>query len=355
MDGFRRDPNLSIKSAIWILVSLSAIFLALRLYCKRRGSGFHWDDTILVASWTALLGYVCLATIIFDTVAAQRNGNSLSSTSRVIPTEAINRLATLGLCSTTLAITSQSWSKTSFAITLLRISDGWLTWFLWAVIVSMNVLFGLGALFLWVGCSPLEKAWNPRVAGTCWDPSFNVVFGIVISAYSGVLDLVLALVPWKIILPLNMKPKEKLGCAIAMSMGIIAGVATFIKCSKLPLMGPGNGRDSLQLLIWGVIEPSVTIMAASVPAMRVLIRKSSAPSNRRPQRRVRIRDDKDPEDGYKSDSEKPESRVAESSRVATWGTKMLSWASTSTNWGSAVASRAGTNIANDKETKETKQ
>lgn len=170
----RKDPSLSIKSAIWILVSLSAVFLALRLYCKRRGSGFHWDDTILVASWTALLGYVILATIIFDTVNAQRNSGL------PISTDALNRLATLGICSTTLAITTQSWSKTSFAITLLRISDGWLSYFLWAVIVSMNVLFGLGALFLWVGCSPLEKAWHPRVAGTCWDPSFNVVFGIVI-------------------------------------------------------------------------------------------------------------------------------------------------------------------------------
>jgi hypothetical protein len=28
----------------------------------------------------------------------------------------------------------------------------------------------------------------------------------------------------------------------------------------------------LQLTIWGVIEPAVTIMAASVPAMRVMLR-----------------------------------------------------------------------------------
>ncbi|KAK0651150.1 hypothetical protein B0T16DRAFT_489222 [Cercophora newfieldiana] len=338
------DPNLSVKSAIWLLVSLSAVFLWLRLYCKRRGSGFHWDDTILSASWIALLANVTIGTILLDAGAAQK------SSGLPITTDALNTFATLGMCATTLAITSQSWSKTSFAITLLRISDGWLSWFLWFVIVSMNVLFGLAALFLWVGCSPLEKAWHPRVQGTCWDPSFNIIFGIVIGAYSGILDLVLALIPWKIILPLNMKPKEKLGCAIAMSMGVIAGVVTFIKCSKLPLMGPGNGRESLQLITWGVIEPAVTIMAASVPAMRVLVRRGTVTSNSRLRRKARVGDEKEDLENFK-EAEPVEPRDP-NSRVATWGTKMLSWASMSANWGSVAGSRAGGNGTSSRNTKQ---
>ena len=33
----------------------------------------------------------------------------------------------------------------------------------------------------------------------------------------------------------------------------------------------------MQLAIWGVAEPAVTIMAASVPALRLLIRKITEP------------------------------------------------------------------------------
>ena len=116
-----------------------------------------------------------LGTYILDTTTSLAVSGTLPSEST------INTLAAVGLGSITLAIVSQSWSKTSFAITLLRITDGKLRLFLWVAIVSMNVLFGVGALFFWIPCMPLRKAWLPSTRGTCWDPYFNVVFGIVVS------------------------------------------------------------------------------------------------------------------------------------------------------------------------------
>ncbi|PKS04861.1 hypothetical protein jhhlp_008225 [Lomentospora prolificans] len=186
-------------------------------------------------------------------------------------------LVLLGMCSTTLAITSQSWSKTSFALTLLSVSDGWMSYFLWFAILSINILLGLGALFFWVSCTPLDKAWHPLVEGTCWDPSIIIMFGIISSVYSGFMDLTFSALAWKIILPLNLNIREKMACGVAMSMGVFAGVAAFIKASKIPSIDPNNGQDSMQLAIWGVAEPAVTIMAASVPALRLLIGKITEP------------------------------------------------------------------------------
>jgi hypothetical protein len=123
-----------------------------------------------------LLGDVILITIILDMASAYRIP--------FIPARALNTLAKLGTATTTLAIISQSWSKTSFAITLLRISEGRIRYFLWFAIATINVLFALGALFPWIACNPREKAWEPRLAGTCWDPSFNIVFGIIVSGTS---------------------------------------------------------------------------------------------------------------------------------------------------------------------------
>jgi len=39
--------------------------------------------------------------------------------------------------------------------------------------------------------------------------------------YSGIMDFVLALLPWKVIWKLQMKRKEKVGVALAMSMGVL--------------------------------------------------------------------------------------------------------------------------------------
>ena len=107
---------------------------------------------------------------------------SAIAASKMPPSEStVNNLALMGLFGTTLAITSQSLSKTSFAITLMRITKDKTRLFLWVAVISMNVLFGLGAMFFWVTCTPLHKAWQPFTRGACWDPWFNIVFGIVVS------------------------------------------------------------------------------------------------------------------------------------------------------------------------------
>lgn len=61
-----------------------------------------------------------------------------------------------------------AWSKTSFAITLLRISKGWVKWVIWFIIISVNIVLGVSGLILWIQCWPLPKLWLPDVEGTCW-------------------------------------------------------------------------------------------------------------------------------------------------------------------------------------------
>lgn len=41
--------------SIWLLVGLSFVFLALRVFCKFKGRrGLWWDDWILILSWVLL-------------------------------------------------------------------------------------------------------------------------------------------------------------------------------------------------------------------------------------------------------------------------------------------------------------
>ncbi len=67
-------------------------------------------------------------------------------------------------------ILAAAWSKTSFGITLLRIASGWVKWFIWLIIVSVNVVLGVSAAIMWTRCWPVAKLWNPELEGTCWTP-----------------------------------------------------------------------------------------------------------------------------------------------------------------------------------------
>lgn len=78
----------------------------------------------------------------------------------------------------TLTITAAIWSKTSFALTVWRLSDGWMRYLVVGLIVSMNVAMGVSALLPWVQCKPLAKAWNPMLPGQCWDAHATIYYNI---------------------------------------------------------------------------------------------------------------------------------------------------------------------------------
>jgi hypothetical protein len=121
----------------------------------------------------------------------------------------------------TFSVTAAIWSKTSFGITLLKLSDGWAKKAVWFILVSMNIAMGLSALFPWVNCTPVQKAWDLTVVGTCWAPEVTAHYNIFSGVYSACMDFALAMLPWQFIWGLQMKKKERIGVGIAMSMGVL--------------------------------------------------------------------------------------------------------------------------------------
>jgi hypothetical protein len=121
----------------------------------------------------------------------------------------------------TFSVTAAIWSKTSFGITLLHLTDGWANKATWFIIITMNIAMGLSALFPWVNCTPVHKAWDMFAEGSCWDPTVMVHYNIFSGVYSACSDIALALLPWQFIRGLQMRKKEKAGVGIAMSMGIL--------------------------------------------------------------------------------------------------------------------------------------
>lgn len=137
-------------------------------------------------------------------------------------------------------ILAAAWSKTSFAFTLLRITSGRMKWFVWFIIISVNIVLGVSATLLWVSCWPTPKLFDPNVPGTCWKtmvgqnyqtfascqyPSTLVAadryLTSVLIAYSGLMDIVLALLPWKFLWNATLYKREKVGALVAMSAGVM--------------------------------------------------------------------------------------------------------------------------------------
>ena len=80
----------------------------------------------------------------------------------------------------TFTVTAIVWTKTAFAITLLRISDGWMKKLVWFILITVNISMGMTAAMFWLGCTPLPKSWTPSILeGSCWDGIFREKWAIV--------------------------------------------------------------------------------------------------------------------------------------------------------------------------------
>lgn len=70
-------------------------------------------------------------------------------------------------------------SKTSFAVTLLRIvAKDWQKWFIWFVIVTMNIVMWMCAILLFCQCQPIQKNWKKDTPGSCWESSVQDNYSI---------------------------------------------------------------------------------------------------------------------------------------------------------------------------------
>ncbi|KAL8366882.1 hypothetical protein RB595_005042 [Gaeumannomyces hyphopodioides] len=208
----------------WVLVGVSFVFLALRLYCKWiKSKTFWWDDWLLVITWIFLL----ISGIVLNFNVKIGFGRHMCDLVFKNPTN-IGPIGRNSNIAGTFTILGTVWSKTSFALTLLRIAEAkWLKIIIWSIIATINVTMTLTAILAFLQCNPTEK----------------------------------------------MKLAEKIGVAVAMSAGIFAGTTAFVKSAQIPALAKGDFTyDGFGLVVWSICEVAMTIIAACIPVLRVLVR-----------------------------------------------------------------------------------
>jgi hypothetical protein len=86
------------------------------------------------------------------------------------------------------------------------------------------------------------------------------------------MDFAFSILPWSVILRLNMKRKEKFTVLSGLSLGILAGVCSSIRTYELQTLSSHAEYvfDTAPMLLWSTTEILVTIICACVPVLRPL-------------------------------------------------------------------------------------
>lgn len=265
------DYSLPLNLTIWFLTGIATLFLALRLYAKLwRGRPLWYDDLLLVLGWLSLV-LSCSFLSVCTYYDLGKHGDDIKPRN-------LSSLLKFSYVAGFFSILAAVWSKSSFAITLLAFSEGRTRKIVWFILISINIIMGGNALLQWIQCWPIPKLWLGG-EGVCWLKLRRVrVINTFVAAYSGSADVVLALLPWRIIWRAKIRRSEKLGALVAMSMGVFAGVASFSKIPTLVAIGNKDMITMVSLYIVGTAEGAITIMAASIPILRALFHKQSGPT-----------------------------------------------------------------------------
>ncbi|KAL4921642.1 hypothetical protein BDW62DRAFT_197777 [Aspergillus aurantiobrunneus] len=261
----------TVKAVMWLMTGMSTLFLSLRLYVRLNLKRvFGWDDLICAVAVGCLIGYAAVCHAASD-VGLGRHIQYVSQN----PQDLIDvaRYSSISQC---LAIMACTLGKTSFAVTLLRIVVvRWMNWVLWFIIITMNIVNILAALFVFVQCEDPRTNWDPTIVSKCWPDYVFTNFSLFVGAYSGAQDFSLALMPWTIVWNLQMKKKEKIGVAFAMSLGIFAGAAAIVKTTYLVKLSAKADFtwEMVPLLNWAAVEDGLTIIASCIPTLKPLLTK----------------------------------------------------------------------------------
>ncbi|KAF3001844.1 hypothetical protein E8E13_004195 [Curvularia kusanoi] len=257
---------------LWVLTILPLAFMLLRFYCKMRYlKTFGWDDTLLAIAWILSLNY----TIFSQLSVSYGIGKHLKDIQH-------KEMLPIGLrymyMGEVFGLLSVPLSKTSFCVTLLRLTIiPWQRRLLWFIITTVQLTFYAVAIMMMVQCDPPQKLWDFHLPGKCWDNRIVIYYSIFVGAYSSLMDFLLALCPWLIIHKLQMESRKKWSLISAMSLGCLAGVACIVKTVYLPLIGTWADvtYNIADVLIWAITESAITIIAASIPFVRLMMKDIS--------------------------------------------------------------------------------
>ncbi|MCJ1293982.1 hypothetical protein MMC34_005539 [Xylographa carneopallida] len=260
-----RGPTLIAVSWAWAIVS--TVLVALRFYSRVRFAPRLWhDDWWILISLILTLTFTILWTI-YATVGGCRHIFYLT-------TAQWYSLTKINWISQPFCVMAIASGKVSVAYLILRLQAPCKlrTGLLYFIAVS-SVVFGvIDCVITFAQCSPSYSLWTANVTGSCWSTNVLTDYALALSAYYGLLDIALAIIPVTLVCSLQLNRKKKISVCLLLSLGVLAGVSAFIKFTKIPELGARDDTtwNTTDLFIWNAIEINLVIIAACIPSLRPL-------------------------------------------------------------------------------------
>lgn len=103
------------------------------------------------------------------------------------------------------------------------------------MVIFQVILAMISVFIVFFQCNPTAKMWNTSIEGTCWSSDIFDGFSYLVSAYTTVTDIILAIVPISAFWKLQMPFSTRLSVCIMMGLTLLSAIVTIVKATYLNL------------------------------------------------------------------------------------------------------------------------
>ncbi|KAL4808591.1 hypothetical protein BDV18DRAFT_87864 [Aspergillus unguis] len=265
------DPGFALAAGMWAANAIAAVILILRVFAKIKLRQFRFDDVLMVVAWAMTLA----ATVLLQKSVDHGFGTNLKTLLVSSPADLKIVLKAIAI-EIPLVTISTGFARSAFALYVIAIlgrNPKYLIplWFVMLLQLAGNIVSGVLPLSI---CTNVRMLWDPTATGKCGDSDAVIKFAYFSSAVNTASDFFLAVFPTFIFWNLNLRLRIKLGLITLMSLGLLAMVASIIKCTKygdIPGITNLGSTGGIELIRWGYAENLIIIITSSVPCIRPLL------------------------------------------------------------------------------------
>ncbi|KAF7950896.1 uncharacterized protein EAE97_002448 [Botrytis byssoidea] len=240
-----------------------------------------WDDFLMVPAliFSVLLAAQGLVGINYCGVGHHIEAIELSAPSKLL---ALYKLLMFFPATYAIAVT---FPKLSILAMYLRIFTvpfyRMITYFvIYILVISSTILF----MMMLFQCTPVDYFWDKTIVGGKCHFDIEKLF-LYASLPNIITDIVMLLLPLPFIFRLNMTRKVKIGLGVTLltgSSGLATSILRFVSFANQSLF-PDTPRAAVDLALYTILETSMYIIAACLPACRPLFNIILHPSRNMPQ------------------------------------------------------------------------
>ncbi|KAJ5094096.1 hypothetical protein N7456_009957 [Penicillium angulare] len=258
----------------WVFTGIAIAVVALKIFSRVDSKRAGWDDFFIFFS----LALSILATAFVSRSVTLGFGRHTAAVVAEHGLERYEKTAYWQIIAFPFNIGAFSFPNISIAILIVDLLDPniYRKWGLYLMTIFQVIFAMISVFIVFFQCKPTAKLWTPTLEGSCWSSDVFDDFSYWVSAYTAMTDIILAIVPIRAFWKLQMRTSTKLSVCIMMGLTLLSAIVTIVKATYLHLFT--NHTDPLwvpvPLVLWGLIEQNVVIVAACIPTLRPFFRKT---------------------------------------------------------------------------------